>query len=64
MLRRILIGAVIAVAAVPLAAAPLSVRVLDSRGHPVADAVVTLRPEGSGRAAHSSGPYVMAQQNM
>lgn len=64
MVRRILIGAVAALAAVPLAAAPLTVRVLDSHGHPVADAVVTLRPESRERAAHASGPYVMAQQNM
>jgi plastocyanin len=64
MLRRILIGAVAALAAVPLAAAPLTVRVLDTRGRPVADAVVTLRPEGGGKPARVAGPYVMAQQNM
>jgi plastocyanin len=64
MVRRILIGAVAALAAAPLTAAPLTVRVLDMRGHPVADAVVTFRPQAGGRVARVSGPYVMAQQNM
>lgn len=64
MLRRILIGAVAALTAVPLVAAPLTVRVLDSRGHPVSDAVVTLRPESGERSARAGGSYVMAQQNM
>jgi len=64
MLRQFLIGAVAALTAVPLAAAPLTVRVLDTRGHPVADAVVTLRPQRAAHPAHSDGPYVMAQQNM
>jgi plastocyanin len=63
MLRQLLIGAAAALTAVPLAAAPLTVRVVDARGHPVADAVVTLR-EGAGHPARVAGPYVMAQQNM
>ena len=64
MLRQLLIGAAAALTAVPLAAAPLTVRVVDARGHPVADAVVTLRAEGAGHPARVAGPYVMAQQNM
>jgi plastocyanin len=64
MMRQFLVGAVAALTAVPLVAAPLTVRVLDARGHPVADAVVTLRPDGGTHPAHVAGPYVMAQQNM
>jgi plastocyanin len=64
MLRQLLIGAAAALTAVPLVAAPLTVRVVDTRGHPVADAVVTLRPEGGARPARVAGAYVMAQQNM
>jgi plastocyanin len=64
MLRQLLIVAAAALTAVPLAAAPLTVRVVDARGHPVADAVVTLRPDGSVHPARIGGPYVMAQQNM
>jgi plastocyanin len=64
MLRQLLIGAAAALTAVPLVAAPLTVRVVDARGHPVADAVVTLRPDGSAHLARVAGPYVMAQQNM
>jgi plastocyanin len=51
--------------AVPLAAAPLSVRVADSSGRPVRDAVVTLYPAGSAaRAPRSGGRYVVAQKNL
>jgi plastocyanin len=64
MLRRVLIGAVAALTAVPLAAAPLTVRVLDSHGRPVADAVVTLRPSGESKPAHFAGPFVMSQKAM
>ena len=64
MLRQLLIGAAAALTAVPLAAASLTVRVVDARGHPVADAVVTLRADGSAHPARAAGPYVMAQQNM
>ena len=64
MLRQLLMGAAAALTAVPLVAAPLTVRVLDTRGRPVMDAVVTLRPDGSSHPARIAGPYVMAQQNM
>jgi plastocyanin len=51
--------------AAPLAAAPLSVRVMDSSGRPVRDAVVTLYPAGSAaRAPRGGGRYVVAQKNM
>jgi plastocyanin len=51
--------------AAPLAAAPLSVRVVDSSGRPVRDAVVTLYPAGSAaRAPRSGGRYVVAQKNL
>ena len=51
--------------AVPAVAAPLSVRVTDGAGKPVADAVVTLYPSGSaGRAPRSSGRFVVSQKNL
>lgn len=51
--------------AAPLAAAPLTVRVVDTSGHPVRDAVVTLYPGGgAARPAHAAGRYVISQQNM
>lgn len=51
-------------AASPLAAAPLSVRVVDSSGHPVRDAVVTLYPSAGARIPHPAGRYVISQQNL
>jgi plastocyanin len=51
--------------AAPLAAAPLSVRVVDSSGRPVRDAVVTLYPAGqAGRAPRASGRFTVSQKNM
>jgi len=51
--------------AAPVAAAPLTVRVVDASGHPVRDAVVTLYPAGSAaRPAHAAGRFVVSQQNM
>jgi len=51
--------------AAPLAAAPLSVRVVDTAGHPVRDAVVVLYPGGgAARPPHAGGHYVVAQQNL
>lgn len=65
MLRKILLALALAGAASPLVAAPLSVRVVDSSGRPVRDAVVTLYPAGSAaRPAHSGGRFVISQQNM
>ena len=46
-------------------AAPLSVRVTDTAGRPVRDAVVTLYPEGTAaRAARGGGRFVVSQKNM
>lgn len=48
----------------PLAAAPLTVRVLDSSGRPVKDAVVTLYPSAGARSPRPGGHYVISQQNL
>ena len=48
--------------AAPLAAASLTVRVVDSSGKPVRDAVVTLYPSSGARAPKPSGRYVVSQQ--
>jgi plastocyanin len=51
--------------AAPLGAAPLSVRVVDSSGRPVRDAVVTFYPSGSAaRKPRAAERFVVAQQNM
>ena len=54
----------VAGAATPLAAAPLSVRVVDAAGKPVRDAVVTLYPSSGARPARASGRYVVSQKNL
>lgn len=65
MVRGILYALAFASAASPLVAASLSVRVVDSAGKPVRDAVVTLYPAGNAaRAPHASGRYVVSQQNL
>src|SRR3982751_4884894 len=64
MLRGILLALALAGAATPLAAASLSVRVVDTSGHPVRDAVVTLYPSAGARPLHASGRYVISQQNL
>ena len=65
MVRNLFGALALAGAAVPLAAAPLNVRVVDASGHPVRDAVVTLYPAaGVARPAHAGGRYVVAQQNL
>ena len=48
----------------PLVAAPLTVRVVDSSGHPVRDAVVSLHPSSGARAPRAGGRYVVSQQNL
>jgi plastocyanin len=51
--------------AAPLGAAPLSVRVVDSSGRPVRDAVVTFYPSGpAARKPRAAERFVVAQQNM
>ena len=48
----------------PLAAAPLTVRVVDASGRPVRDAVVSLYPSSGARAPRAGGRYVVSQQNL
>ena len=51
--------------AAPLAATPLTVRVVDSAGRPVREAVVTFRPNGSAaRPVRGGGRFVVAQKNL
>jgi plastocyanin len=65
MVRNILCALALAGAALPLAAAPLNVRVVDVSGHPVRDAVVTLYPSGAAaRPPRVGGRVVVAQQNL
>jgi plastocyanin len=65
MARGIFLVAAGLVFAAPLGAAPLTVRVVDSSGHPVRDAVVTLYPSGpAARAPKPAGRYVVSQQNL
>jgi plastocyanin len=48
-----------------LSAAPLAVRVVDSSGRPVKDAVVTLYPSGgAGRAPRAGGRFSVSQENL
>ncbi len=63
--RGIIWALALASAASPLAAAQLSVRVVDASGQPVRDAVVTLYPAASAaRAARPGGHFVIAQQKL
>ena len=65
MVRRILVTVAGLALAAPAAAAPLAVRVVDSAGRPVRDAVVTLYPSGAAaRPARAGGRFVVAQRNL
>jgi len=65
MVRSFLFVLAVASAVSPLAAAPLSVRVVDASGRPVRDAVVTLYPAGAAaRPARGNGRSVVAQQHL
>jgi len=64
MVRGILVLAAAIGLAAPLAAAPLTVRVVDSAGRPVREAVVTLRPNGSATRPSRAGRFVVAQKNL
>jgi plastocyanin len=65
MVRKILVTLAVAGAAMPLGAAPLTVRVVDASGRAVPDAVVTLYPAGAAaRPARQGGHFVIAQQNL
>ena len=51
--------------AAPLAAAPFAVRVVDSAGQPVRDAVVTLYPAGkAARAPRPGGRFTVSQKSL
>ena len=64
MVRQTLIGLLLFLSAAQAVAAPLTVRVVDSNGRPVRDAVVTLRSAtASGRLA-PSGSYSVSQKDM
>jgi plastocyanin len=64
MMRKFLVAAAALCLAAPLAAAPLAVRVVDSSGRPVKDAVVALHPSGASRAPRPVGRYVVSQRNL
>ena len=65
MVRNFLLALAVAGAASALAAAPLSVRVVDASGRPVRDAVVTLYPSGgAARPARSGGRFVVSQKDL
>ena len=64
MVRIILALLALAGAWSPLAAAPLSVHVVDSSVRPVRDAVVTLYPGSGARAPRPGGRYVIAQEHL
>jgi plastocyanin len=64
MVRNMIAALALAGAITPLYAGPLSVRVVDASGRPVADAVVTLYPSGNAKVPHASGRYVVSQQNL
>jgi len=64
MVRNILIALALAGAASPLAAAPLSVRVVDASGRPVRDAVVTFNPATGARAPRPGGHFMVSQRDL
>lgn len=65
MVRNLLLALAVAGAAMPLAATPLAVRVVDASGKPVRDAVVVLYSAGAAaRPAHAGGRFVISQQNL
>ena len=64
MLGRVFAGMLFCSFAVQASAAPLTVRVVDSGGHPVSDAVVTLRPSGSSAHPSAAGKFSVSQKDM
>ena len=64
-MRKLLLFLTAASLAAPLAAVPLSVRVVDAAGRPVRDAVVALYPAGSAaRAPRPTGRYMVSQKDL
>jgi len=65
MMRKIQFLLAVASLSGPLAAAPLSVRVVDATGRPVPDAVVALYPAGiAARPPRRAGRYVVSQKDI
>jgi plastocyanin len=64
MVGRGLFGAVLILLAAQATAAPLTVRVVDSKGRPVRDAVVTLRSSGSSARSAAAGSFSVSQKDM
>ena len=65
MVRNLLAAVALAGVVSPLAAAPLSVRVVDVAGRPVRDAVVTFYAAGSAaRPPHAASRFVVWQKNL
>src|SRR3954454_8654773 len=64
MLRKLLLGLALASISCPLAASPLSVRVVDASGRPVRDAVVTLYTAGTAHPAHAGGRFLVSQKDL
>jgi plastocyanin len=65
MVRGLVVFAAGLVLSAPLGATELAVRVIDSAGRPVRDAVVTLYPAGAAaRSPRASGRYTVSQQNL
>jgi plastocyanin len=65
MMRALLsISAMISCLAGPAVAGPLAVRVVDAAGHPVAQAVVTVRPSAGARAMKLGSGYSVTQKDL
>jgi len=64
MSRTVLLALALAGVASPLAALPLSVRVVDSSGRPVRDAVVTLTPASGMHGPRAGGRFVVSQKDL
>ena len=64
MWRQAFLGSILFLAAAQAAAAPLVVRVVDARGRPVPDAVVSLRPAGAVAKPSSAGGFSVSQKDM
>ena len=63
MLRLAIIGTLVLLSAAQASAAPLTVRVVDAKGRPVKDAVVSLKA-GQNGAPGGSGNYTVSQKDM
>lgn len=61
---RLSAGLLLFLSAAQAAAAPLTVRVVDSKGRPVRDAVVTFRSNGSTARSSAAGSYSVSQKDM